>query len=484
MSRISGYSTITTDIVFNSDCGVPCFNDCVWLRLKAITNVFSLEMKLTGPRIIAGPPGPKVSRMLKKAGKFRDDYNSPLLERAEGIYIEDPDGNVFIDLISGRCVANTGHSHPKIVRAIMDQLEHGFHWQTLDMFSLAERLGEIVGFSQCQVYWGQSGSLVNDFAIKAARRITGRSSIVSFAGSYHGSSMGGISLSAYDPAMKRYYGPLVPEIYHVPYASCYRCPFKLYPESCGLACLDYIEDVVFRSYVVADEVSSIFVEPIQGDAGWYVPPPGWHERLRKMCDELGLMLVVDEVQTAFGRTGRLSAMEHWGVQGDIVLLGKGMASGVPLSACVLPRNRLESTDSEPIPIHAQSFSASPLGVAAAHATIDVIKEEKLCENSEKMGEYLKKRLIEIMDTQNCIGDVRGLGLLLGVEIVKDRDAKTPAPKLADAICREAFKRGLFLLNMGSYGGKALRIAPPLIITRDQVDTVVEILDESMKVAQD
>jgi 4-aminobutyrate aminotransferase len=440
-------------------------------------------MKLNGPRIVAGPPGPRVSEALKKAGQTDEDYGSPIVDRAEGIYIEDPDGNVFIDLISGRCVANTGHSHPRVVKAIKDQLEHGFHWQTIDMYSLMDRLGDMTGLSPCQVYWSQAGSMVNDFAIKAARRITGRPGILSFTGSYHGSSMGGISLSGYNPAMKRHYGPLVPEIHHVPYASCYRCPLKLDVESCGLVCLDYIEDVVFKSYVAADEVAAVFVEPIQGDAGWHVPPPGWHKGLRELCDRHGMLLVVDEVQTAFGRTGKWTAMEHWGVQGDIVLLGKAMASGIPLSACVLSRHLLESTDPEPIPIHAQSFSATPLGVAAAHATMDVIKEERLCENSEKMGDYLKKQLVELMDTHSYIGDVRGLGLLLGVEIVKDREAKTPAPELANSICREAFKRGLFVLSMGSYGGKALRVAPPLIITREQADTVVELLDTSMTAAE-
>jgi 4-aminobutyrate aminotransferase len=437
-------------------------------------------LKLTGPRIVAGPPGPIVSKTLTKAGE--SDYASPLVERAEGIYIEDPDGNVFIDLISGRCIANTGHSHPRVVQAIRDQLEHGFHWQTLDMYRLVDRLGDMTGLSPCQVYWSQAGSMVNDFAIKAARRITGRPGVLSFTGSYHGSSMGGISLSGYDPAMKRHYGPLVSGIYHVPYASCYRCPLRLDVESCGLACLDYIEDIAFKSYIVADEVSSVFVEPIQGDAGWHVPPPGWHKKLRELCDKHGILLVVDEVQTTFGRTGKWTAMEHWGVSGDIVLLGKAMASGVPLSACVLSRDMLD-IEGDPIPIHAQSFSATPLGVAAAHATMDVIKEERLCENSEKMGAYLKKRLAEMMDKHSCIGDVRGLGLLLGVEIVKDREKKTPAPELANSICREAFKRGIFVLNMGSYGSRALRIAPPLIITREQVDKVVELLDESMKATQ-
>lgn len=437
-------------------------------------------MKLNGPKIVSGPPGPKVSAILKDSGQGDREYVSPLMDRADGIYIQDPDGNVFIDFISGRCVANTGHNHPRVNHSIREQLERGFHWQTKDMYNLVTRLGEITGTSPCQVYWSQSGSMVNDFAIKAARRITGRYGILSFTGSYHGSSIGGISLSAYDPSMKRYYGPLLPGVYHIPYACCYRCPFGLNVESCNLSCLDYIEKVVFKSYVAPEEVSAVFVEPIQGDSGWYIPPLGWHRRLRELCDDYNILLVVDEIQTAFGRTGKWMAMEHWEVQGDIVLLGKAMASGIPLSACVLSRGLLESTDLEPIPIHAQSFSATPLGIAAAHATMDVIRDEDLCRRSEKMGVYLKKRLNEMMENYDCIGDVRGLGLLLGVEIIKDRQTKKPAPNLANAICREAFKRGLFILNMGSYGARALRIAPPLIISKEQIDVSLEILDESIK----
>ena len=440
-------------------------------------------MKLDGPVIRSGPPGPKVAKVLEEAGLSPKDYGSPLIERAEGIYIEDPDGNVFIDLISSRCIVNTGHSHPRVVEAIQKQLSKGFHWQTTEMYSLANRLGKMTGLTPCQVYWSQAGSMVNDFAIKAARRITGRPNIISFTGSYHGSSIGAVSISGYDPAMKRHYGPTLPGIFHAPYASCYRCPIKHDVETCGMACLDYIEDVMFKTYVAPEEIAAVFVEPIQGDAGWHIPPDGWHQKLRRLCNEHGIMLVVDEIQTAFGRTGKWTAMEHWGVQGDIVLLGKSMASGIPMSAAVLPRDILKSTDPEPIPIHAQSFSGTPLGVAAAHATMDVIRDEKLCENAARIGEYMKKRLVELMEPHVCIGDVRGLGLLLGVEIVKDREKKTPDPEMAGRICGEAFKRGLFVLNMGSYGGKALRIAPPLIITEEQVDKSIEILDESMRGAQ-
>ena len=440
-------------------------------------------MKLEGPVIKSGPPGPKVIKVLEEAGMGPEDYGSPLVEQAEGIYMKDPDGNVFIDLISGRCIANTGHSHPRVVDAIRKRLSKGFHWKTAEIYTLADRLGEMTGLNPCQVYWSQAGSMVNEFAIKATRRITGKPNIISFTGSYHGSSMGAISLSGYDPAMIRHYGPTLPGVFHAPYASCYRCPFKHEVETCGMACLDYIEDVMFKTYVPPDEVAAVFVEPIEGDAGWFVPPDGWHQGLRRICDDHGILLVVDEVQTAFGRTGKWTAMEHWGVQGDIVLLGKSMASGVPLSAAVLPRDILKSTDRDQVPIHAQSFSGTPLGVTAAHATMDVIRDEKLCENAEKMGGYMKKRLFELMETNECIGDVRGLGLLLGVEIVKNRGKKTSDPEMADRICREAFKRGLFVLNMGSFGGKALRVAPPLIISQEQVDKSIEILDESMSVAQ-
>lgn len=445
--------------------------------------VSTIAMKLEGPVIRSGPPGPKVAKVMEEAGLGPEGYGSPLVERAEGIYIQDPDGNVFIDLISCRCIANTGHCHPRVIKAIQKQLSRGFHWQTAEMYSLADRLGEMTGLSPCQVYWSQAGSMVNDFAIKAARRITGRPNIISFTGSYHGSSMGAISISGYDPSMTRSYGPTMLGVFHAPYASCYRCPFKHTVETCGLACLDYIEDVMFKTYVAPDEVAAVFMEPIQGDSGWHVPPEGWHRGLRRICDDHGILLVIDEVQTAFGRTGKWTAMEHWGVQGDIVLLGKSMASGVPLSAAVLPRDILESTDPEPIPIHAQSFSGTPLGVAAAHATMDVIRDEKLCKNAEKTGGYMKERLVELMETHECIGDVRGLGLLLGVEIVKNREKKTPDPEMAGKICTEAFKRGLFVMNMGSYGGRALRIAPPLIITREQVDKSIEILGESMRTTQ-
>lgn len=438
---------------------------------------------LRGPKIVAGPPGPRVTKLFKESGLDPSTYASPIVDEARGIYIRDPDGNVFVDLISSRCVVNVGHNHPRVVEAVKAQADRSLHWQTEQMYTLIRRFEELLGSGRKQVYWGQSGSLTNDHAIKAVRRATGKQTIISFTGSYHGSSMGAISLSGYDPSMKRHYGPLVPNIIHVPYASCYRCPLRLEHPGCGLACLAYIEDVAFKSYVPSDEVAAIFVEPVQGDAGWHIPPPGWHQGLKKLCERHGILHVADEIQTGFGRTGKWLGMEHWGVKPDVVLLGKALGGGIPISACILGRDLVEDTDPEPIPIHAQSFSGTPLGTAAAHATMDVIRDERLCENSEKMGAYMRRRLTEMMDKHPCIGDVRGLGLLIGVEIVKDRAKKTPDPKTASAICAEAFKRGVFTLNMGSYGGKAIRVAPPLIVTEEQLDKIVEVLDASMSAVE-
>ncbi len=434
---------------------------------------------LRGPKIVTRLPGPHVAKLLTDSGLDPSSYSNPIVDEARGIYMRDIDGNVFFDLISGRCVANTGYNHPRVVEAVKTQAERSIHWQTEQAYTLISRLEDMLGSGPKQVYWGQSGSLSNDHAIKTVRRATGKPLILSFTGSYHGSSIGAISLSGYDPSMKRHYGPLLPGIIHVPYASCYRCPFKMEHPGCDLACLDYIEDIAFKSYVPSDEVAAIFVEPVQGDAGWHVPPPGWHEGLKKLCDKHGILHVADEIQTGFGRTGTWLGMDHWGVKSDVVILGKAMGSGVPISAVVLGRDLLESTDSEPIPIHAQSFSASPLSTAAVHATMDVIRDEKLCENSEKMGGYMRKRLTELMDGHPSMGDVRGIGLLIGVEIIKDRERKIPDPEAANAICSEAFKRGIYTLNMGSYGGRAIRVAPPLIINQEQADTAIDLLEESI-----
>jgi len=411
-----------------------------------------------------------------------EDYNTPLMERAEGVFIEDPDGNVFIDFISGRCVVNTGHRHPRVVEALRNQLERGFHWQGAESYRLAQRLGGLLGMPGCQAYWTQSGSMANDFALKAVRRATGRPQVICFHGSYHGASYAGISLSGYHPDMKRGYGPLIPGIHHIPYATCYRCPLHLDPDSCGVACLEFLERAA-ETVVAEEEVAAVFLEPVLGDAGWYVPPTEWVKGVADWCRSVGALLVVDEIQTGMGRTGKWFASEHLHVKGDVVLVGKALASGLPLAACVIPGNLLDPKVGGAIPIHAQSFMANPLSVAAAHATLDTIDKEDLCRASEKKGVELRKALAEMGERFPFIGDVRGLGLLVGVDIVETPETKKPNPVLASSICREAFKRGLFMLAMGSPGGAVLRVAPPLVITEEELEAALQVLEEAMASAQ-
>lgn len=432
---------------------------------------------LVAPIIVSGPPGPKVQNILTMAGLNPEEYDSPINSKAEGIYIKDPDENIFLDLISGRCVTNVGHNHPHVIRAIHNQVDKSIHWQTEEQFKLAKRLSEITpGSWRKQVYWTQSGSMAVELALKVARRATKKPYFISFTGAYHGVAYGSLTVSGYDPVMKRHYGPLLPGVYHMPFPYCFRCPFNNEHPDCSLACLSYIEDYAFKSYLPSEEVAAIIIEPIQGDAGWHVPPDGWQKGLAELCERYEILLIADEIQTGFGRTGKLFGMNHWEVEPDIILLGKSMASGVPIAATLLREDILHPTDTESIPIHAQSFSGSPLGCVAANATIDVIEQECLCEKSQKMGSYLKKRLEDLKENNKIIGDVRGLGLLIGVEIVRDKDSLKPGEKEAAAICINAFKKGVFLLKMGTFGTQNLRIAPPLIISKEQTDSVLKIMD--------
>lgn len=434
---------------------------------------------ITGPKIISGLPGPNVSKILVDAGLDPTSYSAPIVEDGRGIYVRDPDGNVFVDLISGRAIVNTGYSHPRVVAAVQEQARRAVHSLTKDSYSLVKRLEGMLDSGRKQVYWSQSGSMATEHAIKAVRRATGRPMILGFTGSYHGTSMGALSVSGYDPSMKRHYSPLLPGVVHVPYGCCYRCPMKQEYPGCDLACLAYIEEVAFASYVPSDEVAAVFVEPVQGDAGWHVPPQGWHQGLKRLCERHGILLVADEVQTGFGRAGRWLGMDNWGVKPDVVTLAKAMGSGVPIGACVLGKDLVPQTGSEPIPIDAQSFAPTPLGVAAAHATMDVIRDERLCENAVRVGDHTRARLREMMDDHPLIGEVRGIGMITGVEIVKDRRRKTPDPEAARAICAEMFRRGVYTVAMGAYGGKAIRVEPPLVMTEAEADTAIEIIEESM-----
>ena len=435
---------------------------------------------LNSPNIRVKPPGPRVSEILSRGGMRSSQYTQPILEEAKGIFIRDPDGNVFVDFISGRCVTNVGYSHPKVVKALQEQVAKGLHGITEQRFKLNTKLSEMTpGDFEKSIFYCQSGSAVNDVGIKAARFSTRRPYIVAFAGAYHGVTYGALSISSYRPSMIKGFHPNVPGVYHMPYPYCYRCPFKLEYPDCGLACLWYMEDYAFRSFLPPEEVAAVIFEPVAGDAGWHVPPDTWLPTLKKICEKHNIPLVAEEVQTGFGRTGKMFAVENWSVVPDMMLLGKAISCGVPNAAAVIRKELTVRQDTGESLLTGHTFGGSPLGVVSALANIEAIEEEKLVENSARMGDYIKRRLTEMMSDHRLMGDVRGIGLLIGIEVVKDKETKEPGVEEADMICARAFQKGLYLVNMGAFGTRALRVAPPLIINREQADCCLEILEESI-----
>lgn len=408
----------------------------------------------------------------------RLSYYPLVVARAEGAKVWDIDGNEYIDFLSGAAVTNVGHRHPRVVKAIKDQSDRFIHYTLAYTYyenavELAKRLVEVTpGDFPKKVAFGLSGSDANDGAIKFARSYTGRSKIISFLKSYHGTTYGALSLSGITLRMRRKLGPMLPEIYHVPFPDCYRCPFKLEYPSCGMHCLDFISTIM-DTIVPPEEVAAIVTEPIQGDAGVVIPPDEYMPNLKKLCEENGILFVDEEVQTGFGRTGKWFAIEHWNVKPDAMVLAKAMASGMPISAVVARREVIDSLEA---PAHLFTTEANPLSCAAAIATIKIIREEKLYERANRLGEYAMKRFREMMDKHELIGDVRGKGLMIGVDLVKDLKTKEPAIKETLKIDWRAWEKGLVLIH---FGKSVLRIAPPLIITQEELDEGLNIIEEAI-----
>jgi len=444
-----------------------------------LNNIYNLK----APVIVSEPPGPKVRKMMKYTGPLFPKYIQPFMEKGEGIFIEDPDGNIFVDFISGRCVANIGHSHPEFVKALQTQVALGTTGLTQNILGMIMKLNQVTpGKQEKMIFCGLSGSAMNDMAIKLSRKLTGRQNIITFAGSYHGVTYGALSLSSYKQSMFKGFGPLVPGIHHMPYPTCYRCNFKSEHPECNLACLDYLEKFALKSYIAPEEVAAIIFEPIQGDAGWHVPPDEWVIRLKEICEKHGILLVAEEVQTGFGRTGKWFAVDHLNIVPDILLLGKSIGCGVPNAAAVIKSSIFEGKEINSTGI-LNTLSFNPLAAAATRANIEIIEKENLVDNSAKMGDYTLKRLKEMQEDSGIIGDVRGKGLLIGAEIVKDKNTKHPSIGLADKIVEECFKKGLYLIHMGAFDTAVLRIAPPLIINKEQIDSSLEILENSIRQAE-
>ena len=436
---------------------------------------------MTGPDIRTTLPGPNAQAIIARDAKavstsYTRDY--PLvIARGEGAYVEDVDGNVFLDCTAGIAVTATGHSHPDVVRAITEQAQRFLHMSGTDFYyelqvQLGERLSEIAPMpGPHRTFFGNSGTEANEAAIKLAKFHTRRHNVIAFFGAFHGRSMGSLSMTASKLTQRRGFGPFVPGTYHAPYANCYRCPVGLRPESCAAECLRFVEEQLLVHLVAPDEVAAVMVEPIQGEGGYIVPPAVFLQRLREITRQHGMLLVVDEVQSGMGRTGRMFAIEHAGVEPDIVTMAKGIASGMPLGVATAPASIM----SWPAGAHASTFGGNPVACAASLATVTLLRDS-LMKNAEVVGEHMLAGARALMEKHRIIGDVRGRGLMIGLELVRDRETKERATTERNAVVTEAFRRGLLLLGAGP---NAIRISPPLILTKAQADTALEILDQAL-----
>ncbi|MFC4540984.1 acetyl ornithine aminotransferase family protein [Halosolutus amylolyticus] len=431
----------------------------------------------TEPRIETDLPGEETKRVVE-ADDAVISPSSPrayplAIERASGVAVTDVDGNTFWDFASGIAVTNVGHNHERVVEAAKDQLDTLVHPAFCDYYSpepvrLAERLVDLApGDSPKRLFFGNSGTEAVEAGIKLARHHTGRHRFIAFEGAFHGRSMGSLSLTASKTKYKRGFGPLVPGVDHVPYPN----PAEAEgPEDAIETTFDALEDLL-RTRVPADEVAGIVVEPIQGEGGYVVPPEGFHQRLREFADEHGMLLIADEIQTGFGRTGEWFAMDHWDVEPDITLMGKGIANGLPMSAMVA-RSDVMTWGSG---THASTYHGNPVAAAAANAVIDVIEDEALLENARSVGTHLQDELRDFAADVDEISDVRGRGLMIGVEFT-DPETGEYLGDLAEEIMHAAWKQGLMLLPCGE---STIRFAPPLTLTREQAATGVDLFADAV-----
>ena len=434
------------------------------------------------PEIKTKLPGPKAARLIKKD----KTYVSPsytrvyplVVKKGEGTWVFDVDDNRFLDFTAGIAVCATGHCHPEVVRAIQQQAERLIHMAGTDFYyepqiALAEKLSSITsGEGSKRVYFGNSGAEAVEAAFKLARWHTKRELNIAFFGAFHGRTMGALSLTASKTIQKKHYYPLVPGITHIPYPYCYRCPYNLCYPQCSLACVGWLEENLFRTTMPPEEVAAIFVEPIQGEGGYIVPPPEFHKALKDIAEKYGILYVADEVQSGMGRTGKMFALEHYGVVPDIMALAKGIASGLPLGAMVARSDIMDWEAGS----HASTFGGNPIACEAALTTIRLL-EENLMTNAAARGKRLMKGLLALQKTYECMGDVRGKGLMVGVELVKDRETKERAEEWRDELIKGAFEKGLLLLGCGQ---NSIRFCPALTVTDKEVEVCLTLFEEAIR----
>ena len=430
-------------------------------------------------------PGPKAKALIERdqaviSHSYARAYPFAM-ERGQGTEVWDVDGNRFLDFAAGIAVTATGHSHPKVVEAIKKQAEKFLHISS-DFYhqswvELGERLDHIAPFKEDAVsFMTNSGTESVEAAIKLARYHTGASQFIGFLGAFHGRTLGSLSFTASKPVYHEGFYPLMSGVVHVPYPNTYRPLLASKPgEDCGETVVRYIEEQVLGKLLPAEDVAGILVESIQGEGGYLVPPPGFFPALRALCDRHDILLIVDEVQAGMGRTGKWWAIEHFGVEPDIVCVGKGVASGIPLGAIIARK----SVATWPLGSHGNTYGGNPIACAAALATLDLIRDEYL-QNAREVGDYTLDILNEIAVRHPSIGQVRGIGLMIGVEFVMDKLTYEPAHDLREKVVDYAFKRGLLTLGCGR---STIRISPPLSLTRSEVDEGMEIFEEAIALAE-
>jgi 4-aminobutyrate aminotransferase len=400
-----------------------------------------------------------------------------VMARGRGSEVWDVDGRRFIDMNAGIAVTSTGHSHPAVVKAITDQAQKFLHMSGTDFYyepqvALAEALAAIVPIrGGVRSFFGNSGTEATEACLKLARYATGRQNLIAFYGGFHGRSMGALSLTASKAIQRRGFGPLLPGVYHAPYPDRYRPPLGSSADSCSAACVDFIEQQLFTNVVSPDEVAAIVVEPIQGEGGYIVAPDEFLQRLRELTTKHGILLVADEVQSGMGRSGKMFAIEFTGVEPDVMAIAKGIASGLPLGVAVARAGLM----AWPPGAHASTFGGNPVSCAAALATIALLRDQ-LVANAADVGAHLMAGLKALAGPHPLIGDVRGRGLMIGVELVRDRQTKERATTERDALVNAAFNRGLLILGAGK---NAVRFSPPLVLTRQEAETAVKIFDQAL-----
>ena len=438
---------------------------------------------MKAPDIKTPLPGPKAKALIERDSTFVSpsytrDYPF-VIARGSGAIVEDVDGNRFLDCAAGIAVNSTGVSHPEVVRAISEQAQKFIHMSGTDFYyepqvRLAEELASIVPIEgRVRTFFGNSGTEAVEAALKLSRYYTKRQGIVAFLGAFHGRSMGSLSLTASKAIQRRGFGPLNPGVYHAPYPDPYR--FNGSADACAAASLSFVSDQILTHLIAPDEVAAIVVEPVQGEGGYVVPPSAFLHGLRELATKHGMLLVVDEVQSGMGRTGKMFACDHLGLKTDIVTIAKGIASGLPLGVTCARADVM----SWPPGAHASTFGGNPVSCAAANVTIRLLKEQ-LIANAAAVGAHLMSGLRALQQKHTLIGDVRGMGLMIGIELVRDRQTKERAVDERNAFVQAMFRRGVLVLGAGK---NAIRLAPPLVLTKEQADAILKVIDEALGAVQ-